>query len=151
MPSDLTRSTPLHILFITVFILAFFPNSFFSILKFSLNPHLPTFSTPPPPPQQTTATMSTSWFQRTINLPSRSRGSYLITDHIVSELPELRNYKVGILNLFVQHTSCALSLNENFDDDVREDMSDALDRVAPEDRKGTLYRHSAEGLDDMPV
>lgn len=92
-----------------------------------------------------------SWFQKSFTLPSRSRGSYLVTDHVLSELPELRNYKVGMLNLFVQHTSCALSLNENFDDDVRADMSDALDRVAPADRKGTLYRHSAEGEDDMPV
>jgi len=69
----------------------------------------------------------------------------------VRELPEIKTYKVGLLNLFIQHTSCALSLNENWDEDVREDMSDALDRLAPEDRKGELYRHSAEGLDDMPV
>lgn len=95
------------------------------------------------------ATMS--WFQKTFTLPAKSRGSYLITDQVVSSLPELKEYKVGILNLFVQHTSCALSLNENWDSDVREDMSDALDRIAPEDRKGELYRHSAEGLDDMPV
>ncbi|KAI1918438.1 hypothetical protein LOZ58_001713 [Ophidiomyces ophidiicola] len=92
-----------------------------------------------------------SWFQKTINLPARSRGSYLITDQIVSELPELRNYKIGLLHLFIQHTSCALSLNENWDSDVRADMSDALDRIAPEDRKGNLYRHSAEGPDDMPA
>ncbi|KAL2368445.1 hypothetical protein RJ035_003496 [Blastomyces gilchristii] len=92
-----------------------------------------------------------TWLQRTIALPPRSRGSYLITDHIVSELPELRTYKTGLLNLFIQHTSCALSLNENWDEDVRADMSDALDRIAPEDRKGELYRHSAEGLDDMPA
>ena len=95
--------------------------------------------------------MSTSWFQKTFTLPAKSRGSYLITDHIVTSLPELRDYKVGILNLFIQHTSCALSLNENWDSDVRDDMSDALDRIAPEDRKGNLYRHSAEGPDDMPV
>ena len=44
-----------------------------------------------------------------------------------------------------------MSLNENWDEDVRADMSDALDRIAPEDRKGEFYRHSAEGLDDMPV
>ena len=74
-----------------------------------------------------------------------------MTDRIVSELPEIRSYKTGLLNLFIQHTSCALSLNENWDSDVRADMSDALDRIAPEDRKGDLYRHSAEGLDDMPV
>ncbi|PWY92230.1 UPF0047 domain protein [Aspergillus heteromorphus CBS 117.55] len=92
-----------------------------------------------------------SWTQKTFTLPARSRGSYLITDQVISELPELRNYKVGILNLFVQHTSCALSLNENWDDDVRADMSDALDRIAPYDKKGNLYRHSAEGEDDMPA
>ena len=92
-----------------------------------------------------------SWFQKTLTLPPKSRGSYLITDTIVRALPELQTYKVGLLNLFVQHTSCALSLNENWDSDVRADMSDALDRIAPEDREGELYRHSAEGLDDMPV
>ncbi|KAJ5054402.1 uncharacterized protein L3040_000676 [Drepanopeziza brunnea f. sp. 'multigermtubi'] len=92
-----------------------------------------------------------SWFQKSLTLPSKSRGSYLITDTILKELPEIRGYKVGLLNLFIQHTSCALSLNENWDEDVREDMSDALDRIAPEDRKGELYRHSAEGLDDMPA
>ena len=95
--------------------------------------------------------MSTSWFQKTFTLPSKSRGSYLVTDQVVSSLPEIKDYKVGLLNLFIQHTSCALSLNENWDDDVRADMSDALDRIAPEDKKGNLYRHSAEGLDDMPV
>lgn len=96
--------------------------------------------------------MPSTWFQKTITLPTKSRGSYLITDHIVHSLPELKNYKVGLLNLFVQHTSCALSMNENWDEDVRADMCDALDRIVPEDRKGEgLYRHSAEGKDDMPV
>ncbi|MCJ1299203.1 hypothetical protein MMC08_001995 [Hypocenomyce scalaris] len=93
-----------------------------------------------------------SWFQKTLTLPPKSRGSYLITSHIESSLPELRQYKVGLLNLFVQHTSCALSLNENWDEDVRADMSDALDRIVPEDAKGKgLYRHAAEGSDDMPA
>lgn len=86
-----------------------------------------------------------SWFQKQFTLPSRSRGSYLITDEVKSALPEIKDYKVGLLNLFIQHTSCALSLNENWDDDVRADMSDALDRIAPESGpKGQeLYRHSA--------
>lgn len=92
-----------------------------------------------------------AWFQKTFTLPPQSRGSFLITDHVVKQLPEIKDYKVGLLHLFIQHTSCALSLNENWDSDVREDMSDALDRLAPEDKKGELYRHSAEGLDDMPV
>lgn len=105
-----------------------------------------------PQSQARSSSLSTmSWFQKTLNLQSRSRGSYLITDEIESALPELKTYKVGILNLFLQHTSAALSLNENWDSEVREDMSDALDRLAPEDKKGNLYRHSAEGLDDMPA
>ncbi|KOS19227.1 UPF0047 protein [Escovopsis weberi] len=90
-----------------------------------------------------------SWFQKQIVLPSRSRGSYLVTDQVLASLPELRNYKVGLLNLFMQHTSAALTLNENWDEDVRADMSDALDRIAPE--SDTLYRHDAEGADDMPA
>jgi secondary thiamine-phosphate synthase enzyme len=95
-----------------------------------------------------------SWTQKTITLPAQTRGSYLITSHIESSLPELRTYKVGLLHLFIQHTSAALSLNENCDPDVRADMSDALDRVVPEDkskRGDELYRHNDEGPDDMPA
>lgn len=58
----------------------------------------------------------TSWFQKQFTLPARSRGSYLITDIVLRELPEIREYKIGLLNLFIQHTSCALSLNENWDE-----------------------------------
>ncbi|KAA8894948.1 hypothetical protein FN846DRAFT_785687 [Sphaerosporella brunnea] len=90
-----------------------------------------------------------SWFQKSIRLPARARGSYLITQDIASQLAEIQNYKVGLLTLFIQHTSCALSLNENWDTDVRADMSDALDRIVPEDEG--LYRHDAEGSDDMPA
>lgn len=92
-----------------------------------------------------------SWFQKTFSLTPQSRGSYLITDEVTDQLPEIKNYKVGILHLFIKHTSCALSLNENWDDDVQEDMSDALERIVPYDRDGSLYRHSAEGEDDMPA
>ncbi|RAH73005.1 uncharacterized protein BO66DRAFT_418480 [Aspergillus aculeatinus CBS 121060] len=105
----------------------------------------------PPSVQASTINKAMSWLQKSFTLPSRSRGSYLITDQVLSELPEIRDYKAGLLNLFVQHTSCALSLNENWDEDVRADMSDALDRIAPYDKKGNLYRHSAEGEDDMPA
>lgn len=54
-----------------------------------------------------------TWFQKQFTLQAKSRGSYLITDQVTQALPELKNYKVGLLNLFIQHTSCALSLNEN--------------------------------------
>ncbi|KAK4232107.1 hypothetical protein QBC38DRAFT_464399 [Podospora fimiseda] len=93
------------------------------------------------------------WTQTHITLPPKSRGSYLITDHITSSLPQLRQYKVGLLNLFIQHTSCALSLNENWDEDVRADMSDTLDRIVPEAGPNgeALYRHDCEGPDDLPA
>ncbi len=99
----------------------------------------------------------TTWTQKSLSLPARSKGAYLITSDIESQLqPELSQYKTGLLHLFAQHTSCALSLNENWDEDVREDMSDALDRIVPEEgggggKGGVKYRHDAEGRDDMPV
>jgi thiamine phosphate synthase YjbQ (UPF0047 family) len=157
-----TQSISTTFLLLTILLLAFFPNLFHYIWHapiYLLSPKAHPTPTPPCPPQLPSTpppTLSTtsemSWFQKTISLPPSSRGSYLITDHVVSSLPELSSYKVGLLNLFIQHTSCALSLNENWDEDVRADMSDALDRLAPEDTKGKgLYRHSAEGKDDMPV
>ncbi|DAA75395.1 TPA_exp: hypothetical protein A8136_1792 [Trichophyton benhamiae CBS 112371] len=153
------RASWLHIFLILIFILAFFPDLFITVPYFVYQ-LLSSSSQPPAPPKPqlppcsticTPAIPTMSWFQKRITLPSRSRGSYLVTDHIVSQIPEISSYKTGILHLFVQHTSCALSLNENYDSDVREDMSDALDRIAPEDHKGALYRHSAEGPDDMPA
>jgi secondary thiamine-phosphate synthase enzyme len=141
--------------FLAIFVLCFFPNLFFGILSLPLLPFqrsatptagsITTYSTPAQHP----STMA--WFQKTFTLPPKSRGSYLITDTVVKELPEIKNIKCGLLHLFVQHTSCALSLNENWDSDVREDMSDALERIVPFDKKGNLYRHSAEGEDDMPA
>ncbi|KAE8406036.1 hypothetical protein BDV37DRAFT_243869 [Aspergillus pseudonomiae] len=92
-----------------------------------------------------------SWFQKTFSLKPKSRGSYLITQEVTDQLPEIEDYDVGILHLFIKHTSCALSLNENWDNDVQADMTDALERIVPYDEEGTLYRHSAEGEDDMPA
>ncbi|CCH40619.1 hypothetical protein BN7_153 [Wickerhamomyces ciferrii] len=74
-----------------------------------------------------------SWFQKKISLKPRSRGAYLIDDEINSALPELRNYKIGVLHLFLQHTSAGLSLNENWDSDVRKDMTTALNELLPDD------------------
>lgn len=156
-------------LFLSIFILAFFPNIFHVLLipltyplswlvpDFSSipTPKLPICACCPPasctPSTSSSATTTMSWTQKTFTLPSKSRGSYLITNDILSSVPEIKNYRVGLVHLFIQHTSCALSLNENWDEDVRADMSDALDRIVPEDKKGTLYRHSCEGPDDMPA
>ena len=78
--------------------------------------------------------MATTYTQHHLTLPSLGRGSHLITDHVVSSLPQISGIKCGLLHLFLQHTSCALSMNENWDDDVRADMSDALDGIVKEDK-----------------
>ncbi|KAI1502726.1 hypothetical protein F5X99DRAFT_426910 [Biscogniauxia marginata] len=162
MPSSTSFSHNFYtLLLFSVLLLAFFPGAFhyvctlpFTYFSGSSNrPDNNNNNDNPPATPPSPASSSMSWFQKQFTLPPASHGSYLVTDHIVSSVPEIRQYKVGLLNLFVQHTSCALSLNENWDDDVRADMSDALDRIAPEEGpKGEeLYRHSAEGPDDMPA
>ena len=80
-------------------------------------------------------------------LRARSRGFHLITDEVLRHLPQLP--KTGLLNLFVQHTSCALSICENWDPDVRGDMETIYDRLVPENMPD--YRHVLEGSDDMPA
>ncbi|KAI1769968.1 hypothetical protein F4818DRAFT_279743 [Hypoxylon cercidicola] len=161
MPSS-TSATSLSqnsftIVLLFVLLIAFFPGAFHYVYTLPLTFLYPrSQASDPCAPKATTTTppeATMSWVQKQFTLPPRSRGSYLVTDHVLSSVPEIRQYKVGIVNLFVQHTSCALSLNENWDDDVRADMSDALDRIAPEaGPKGEdLYRHSAEGSDDMPA
>lgn len=161
MPSSTSARPSAHynwfsFLLLVVFFVGFFPGLFNYLIFLPWTLVFPP-SPLPPPPKTTTPPLSPadimSWSQKQFSLPPRSRGSYLVTDHVRDALPEIKDYKVGLLNLFVQHTSCALSLNENWDDDVRADMSDALDRIAPEEGpKGQeLYRHSAEGPDDMPA
>ncbi|KAF1925024.1 UPF0047-domain-containing protein [Didymella exigua CBS 183.55] len=162
MPQQHTSISPLATFLIaTFFLLSLFPGTFIPILWAPYN-SLAAYYFPAAAPRSTvlcsspnicTAPLTMSWYvSKQFTLPSRSRGSYLITDTILKELPEIKNYKTGLLHLFIQHTSCALSLNENWDEDVRADMSTALDRIVPEDKKGQgLYLHDAEGSDDMPA
>ena len=82
-----------------------------------------------------------------ITLKSRRRGFLLVTDEIVSQLPPLPGK--GLLNLFVKHTSCGLTINENADPDVRTDMESIFNRVVPE--RQPYYTHTLEGDDDMPA
>jgi len=86
--------------------------------------------------------------QKTITLVARSRGMHLITDEIVKSLSGLPTVKCGLLNLFLQHTSASLTINENTDPDVRADLEMSLSRLVPE---SWPYRHDAEGSDDMPA
>ncbi|KAG0247769.1 hypothetical protein BG011_000952 [Mortierella polycephala] len=87
-----------------------------------------------------------SWAQTTIRLPAKSRGCHLITHEIEKQLPDLKHFSVGIANVFLQHTSASLTLNENADPDVRVDMEMALNKIAPESMP---FIHTDEGPDDM--
>ncbi|MBO4850790.1 MAG: YjbQ family protein [Prevotella sp.] len=80
-------------------------------------------------------------------LTARRRGCHLVTGEIIRQLPPLP--KAGLLHLFVKHTSCGLSINENADPDVRHDMAAILDHLVPENQR--YYLHTLEGSDDMPA
>jgi secondary thiamine-phosphate synthase enzyme len=89
-----------------------------------------------------------SWQQRDLTLKPRRRGLHLITDEVVSVLGELKLVRIGLLHVFIQHTSASLTINENADSDVLRDLEASLDHIAPEDFP---YRHTVEGPDDMPA
>lgn len=82
-----------------------------------------------------------------LTIPPRKRGFHLITADIMRQLPQFP--QTGMLNLFVKHTSCALTINENADPDVREDMESIFNQIVPED--APYYLHTMEGSDDMPA
>lgn len=89
------------------------------------------------------------WLQKEIILKSRSKGFHLITDEILTSIPEIRNIKIGLINILLKHTSASLTLNENADPDVRTDMRKYFDEIVPENKK--YFDHTLEGADDMPA
>ena len=82
-----------------------------------------------------------------ITLRPHARGFHLVTEEIVRQLPPLP--QTGLLNLFIQHTSAASSINENCDPDVRDDMEQIFNRLIRE--RESWYTHTLEGWDDMPA
>lgn len=86
--------------------------------------------------------------QTEFSLPAKCRGCHLVTHEVLDHLPKPLP-KMGMLNLFVKHTSCALSINENADPDVRTDMEKILNRMVKENEP--YYDHTLEGADDMPA
>lgn len=82
-----------------------------------------------------------------ITLRPHARGFHLVTEEIVRQLPPLP--QTGLLNLFIQHTSAALSINENCDPDVRDDLEQIFNRLIRE--RESWYTHTLEGWDDMPA
>lgn len=82
-----------------------------------------------------------------IQLKEKSRGFHLITHEVISALPELP--KEGLLNVFIQHSSAGLSINENADSTVRDDFETVFNKLVPENASD--YKHTLEGDDDMPA
>ena len=87
------------------------------------------------------------WKQVEFDLQSRRRGFHLITGEILRNLPPLP--EVGLLHLFIKHTSAGLSINENADPDVRMDMESIFNHLVKE--REPYYQHTLEGNDDMPA
>lgn len=81
------------------------------------------------------------------SLTPKNRGFHLVTNEIIKRLPDLPEY--GLLNLFIKHTSAALTVNENADPDVRVDMESIFNRLVKE--REPYYIHTLEGADDMPA
>ncbi|SFM04677.1 secondary thiamine-phosphate synthase enzyme YjbQ [Nitrosomonas communis] len=89
------------------------------------------------------------WIQKQLYLRARVRGFHLVTDEILQQLPELRQVRVGIMTILLQHTSASLTLNENADPAVRQDFEDYFNHIVPEE--APYYRHRDEGSDDLPA
>lgn len=89
------------------------------------------------------------WIQKKINMQAQCRGFHLVTDEVVRDIPELKQIKLGLLHLFIQHTSASLAINENADPDVRRDMESYFNQAIPENEP--YFLHVLEGSDDMPA
>jgi secondary thiamine-phosphate synthase enzyme len=89
-----------------------------------------------------------AWLQRELRLAPHRRGFHLITAEVEAVLRDLPPLRVGLLHIFIQHTSASLSINENADPDVPRDLEMAFNAIAREDFP---YVHTMEGPDDMPA
>jgi secondary thiamine-phosphate synthase enzyme len=88
-------------------------------------------------------------YQQTLSLSERKRGFHLITSEVVNALPQLAEIKAGICQVFIQHTSASLTINENADPTVRKDFEMYFNKAVPENDPD--YIHDYEGSDDMPA
>lgn len=89
------------------------------------------------------------YYQTEISLKPQSRGFHIITREIENAIPEMKNIKVGLANIFIKHTSASLTINENVSPDVRSDMEKHFNKMIPED--APYFEHTYEGTDDMPA
>ena len=88
-------------------------------------------------------------FQNTLTLPKKNRGFHLVTDQVLQALPEINKLSLGICQVFIQHTSASLTINEDADPTVRRDFEMFFNKTVPEN--DPEYEHNYEGSDDMPA
>lgn len=88
-------------------------------------------------------------YQQTLTLKERPRGFHLITTEIAQAIPEIAQLKTGMCQVFIQHTSASLTINENADPTVRKDFETYFNKAVPQNDPD--YLHNDEGPDDMPA
>jgi secondary thiamine-phosphate synthase enzyme len=90
-----------------------------------------------------------SWYQKEIVLEQKGRGFHLVTNEILDQIPKIKNIKTGLMHILIKHTSASITLNENYDPDVRTDMEKYFNWAVKENE--LWYDHNSEGADDMPA
>jgi len=88
-------------------------------------------------------------YQQSLQLRARSRGFHLITSEVLHGFPQLTELRTGVCQIFIQHTSASLTVNENADPTVRQDFEMFFNKAVPENDPD--YLHDYEGSDDMPA
>lgn len=89
------------------------------------------------------------FYQKEIQISPKKRGFHLITNEIITAIPEIKSISMGQLNVFIKHTSASLAINENADASVRTDFESHFNKMVPENMP--YYIHTYEGSDDIPA
>ena len=89
------------------------------------------------------------WIQKEFCLKPRARGFHLVTEEIIREIPEIKNFNIGLMNVLIKHTSASLAINEDADPSVRQDFENYFNNAVPENQ--SYYSHVNEGSDDLPA
>ena len=89
------------------------------------------------------------WIQKNITIEKKEKGFHLITDQLINQTPEINKIYIGLLHVFILHTSASITLNENMDSSVRDDFESFFNRLVPENQN--YFTHTYEGSDDMPA
>jgi len=89
------------------------------------------------------------WIQKEITIDPKPRGFHLITDEVIMGCPDMQKIEVGIMQVFIKHTSASLTINEDADPTVRADFESHFNQMVPEN--APYYQHTFEGSDDMPA